>query len=587
MRTFEFVEGTSSKFWNITLSGKSFTVNFGRIGTAGLTQVKEFGSEEQARKEHDKLVAEKLKKGYKETTKAAAPAPAPAPTPAPAPAPKPAPAPAPAATSAPSSAPPAPAGAARTFAYSDASSHKFWNIELQGPRFTVTFGKQGTAGTKQEKTFPDEAAARKEHDKLIAEKLKKGYKETTPRPKAAPASLLEALEAALVEKPDDLVSHMAYADYLTDHDDPRGEFIRIQLRLENPNLKPAERKKFVEQETTLKAKHEKEWLGPLAEWLIDPKPHPRYEWRSLKTEWEWRRGWLDSLKAENYTVNFTRALRDAPAARLLRRLHLAEGAWDEPGDYEPGPDVPEEDGQLALYPLVHATALGNVRTLIVGEPTTPQDEVEGYYNCHDAGEAVSGIIKHMPRLEELLLFAHNVNANDLFSLRTLPHLRELVLYHSHSYPLGRLAKNPALKELRVLRFHPHAIEDYDEGAYIKLAGIRDLVRSTELPALEHLQLRATDAGDKGVREIVDSGILGRLKVLDLRHGVITDKGAELFLNCADARRLEQLNLGHNKITPTMVERMQKAGLKVVADHQRDPASRDDDGEGYLFSGDIE
>src|SRR5262249_41929315 len=154
----------------------------------------------------------------------------------------------------------------------------------------------------------------------------------------------------------------------------------------------------------------------------------------------------------------------------------------------------------------------NVRTLIIGEPTTPQDEVEAYYNCHDSGEAASGLVKHMPRLEELLLFAHRVNANDLFSLRTLPHLRELALYHSHSYPLGRLAKNPALKELRVLRFHPHALEDYEEGAYIKLAGIRDLVRSTELPALEHLQLRATDAGDKGAKEIVDSGILKRLRV---------------------------------------------------------------------------
>ncbi|MGL4554843.1 MAG: WGR domain-containing protein, partial [Gemmataceae bacterium] len=506
MRTFEFVEGTSSKFWNITLSGKTFTVNFGKIGTAGQTQIKEFAGDEAARKEHDKLVAEKVKKGYAETTKAAAPKPAPA-------APPPAPAPAP--ISAPSRVPlaSAPASAVRTFAFSDATSHKFWNIELAGATFTVTYGKQGTAGTKQEKAFADEAAARKEHDKLVAEKVKKGYAETTPKA-AAPASLKDALEAALAEKPDDLASHMAYADYLADHDDPRGEFIRIQLRLEDPALKPAERKKLAAQEAKLKGEHEKQWLGPLGEWLIDPKPHPRYDWRTLKSEWTWRRGWLDTLKVDNHTVNFGRALAHAPAARLLRHLHLGEDAYEEAGDFEPGPDVPEAEGSMALFPLVKATVLGNVRELILGEPGTPEEEGEGYFNCHTNGEAAAGVVKAMPKLEGLRLYAHRVDASQLFSMRTLPELRALVVYHGNSYPLGRLAKNPALKNLQELRFHPHAMDD--DEPYIRLAGIRDLVRSAELPALRNLQIRLTDAGDKGVKEVVDSGILKRLKVLDLR-----------------------------------------------------------------------
>lgn len=65
-RTFEFAEGTSNKFWTISLDGKSHTVNFGRIGTAGQMQSKEFGSEAEAQKSFDKLVAEKVKKGYVE-----------------------------------------------------------------------------------------------------------------------------------------------------------------------------------------------------------------------------------------------------------------------------------------------------------------------------------------------------------------------------------------------------------------------------------------------------------------------------------------------------------------------------------------
>lgn len=66
-REFTFVEGSSSKFWAIEQSGKSFTVTFGRIGTAGQTQTKEFGSEDEAKKAAEKLIAEKTKKGYTES----------------------------------------------------------------------------------------------------------------------------------------------------------------------------------------------------------------------------------------------------------------------------------------------------------------------------------------------------------------------------------------------------------------------------------------------------------------------------------------------------------------------------------------
>ncbi len=67
MRRFELVEGASSKFWQIELQGNMFTVVYGRIGTAGQRQEKTFDDDDKALKEHDKLVAEKTKKGYAET----------------------------------------------------------------------------------------------------------------------------------------------------------------------------------------------------------------------------------------------------------------------------------------------------------------------------------------------------------------------------------------------------------------------------------------------------------------------------------------------------------------------------------------
>ncbi len=54
---------------------------------------------------------------------------------------------------------------------------KFWSIRLDGDSYIVRFGKLGTDGQEQVKSFDDEATAKKEHDKLVAAKVKKGYRE--------------------------------------------------------------------------------------------------------------------------------------------------------------------------------------------------------------------------------------------------------------------------------------------------------------------------------------------------------------------------------------------------------------------------
>ncbi|MDB4992718.1 MAG: ligase, partial [Myxococcaceae bacterium] len=65
-RRFEFVEGGSSKFWEVSVDGSSFTVTFGRIGTAGQTKTKDCDDDADAQAEANKLIAEKTKKGYAE-----------------------------------------------------------------------------------------------------------------------------------------------------------------------------------------------------------------------------------------------------------------------------------------------------------------------------------------------------------------------------------------------------------------------------------------------------------------------------------------------------------------------------------------
>ena len=65
-RYFEFIEGTSSKFWEIRCDGTTFYTRYGKIGTDGQMTQKDFDSPEKAQAEANKLIAEKTRKGYSE-----------------------------------------------------------------------------------------------------------------------------------------------------------------------------------------------------------------------------------------------------------------------------------------------------------------------------------------------------------------------------------------------------------------------------------------------------------------------------------------------------------------------------------------
>jgi DNA ligase-1 len=68
--------------------------------------------------------------------------------------------------------------AARHFEFAEGSASKFWEISQAGNDVTVRFGKIGTQGQTQTRTFDDASAAQKHAEKLIAEKTKKGYLES-------------------------------------------------------------------------------------------------------------------------------------------------------------------------------------------------------------------------------------------------------------------------------------------------------------------------------------------------------------------------------------------------------------------------
>jgi predicted DNA-binding WGR domain protein len=100
----------------------------------------------------------------------------------------------------------------RTFEYRDARSHKFWHIEVEGTRCTVTHGKVGSSEQRQTRDFHSTEKVQAAADKFIAQLLGKGYRETTPSKPAG--NLREAPESAIVENPRDKAAYPALADYL-------------------------------------------------------------------------------------------------------------------------------------------------------------------------------------------------------------------------------------------------------------------------------------------------------------------------------------------------------------------------------------
>jgi predicted DNA-binding WGR domain protein len=65
-RHFEFVEGTSNKFWEVWVEGHEMRTRYGRIGSKGTVTIKTYPDEAGAQKAMEKIIGEKTGKGYVE-----------------------------------------------------------------------------------------------------------------------------------------------------------------------------------------------------------------------------------------------------------------------------------------------------------------------------------------------------------------------------------------------------------------------------------------------------------------------------------------------------------------------------------------
>src|ERR1700678_405892 len=159
----------------------------------------------------------------------------------------------------------------------------------------------------------------------------------------------EAFEQALGENWDDLSTHAAYADWMIDQGDPRGELVRCQLALEDPALSANERAQLAERENHLLRVHAAYWFGKAS--LSRSRAH---------IEWRMERGWLVCLVGQRLNVDDSRKIAQHADMRFLRELDIPSFGWYgtlRKTDRLPGFPFATVDGDhrshapYAIYPL--------------------------------------------------------------------------------------------------------------------------------------------------------------------------------------------------------------------------------------------
>jgi DNA ligase-1 len=153
VRRFHF--GAPVRFWEVALYGSMVKLSFGTTGSATQHKEQSHPTVEAARTAVEELIADKFDDGFIEVDRLSLQPLVPAPSKT-----------APAADR--------PAGA-RHFEFVEGTSNKFWEVWVEGTNTYTRYGRIGSGGQTTTKAFPDEAAARKAADRLIAEKTGKGY----------------------------------------------------------------------------------------------------------------------------------------------------------------------------------------------------------------------------------------------------------------------------------------------------------------------------------------------------------------------------------------------------------------------------
>ena len=419
----------------------------------------------------------------------------------------------------------------------DGKSAKFWEIELDGNSFSVRYGRLGTDGQTSTKTYPDAERAQKEHDKLVASKVRKGYQpvhaESEPSEPPGPEPGHPELEAAIHENPSDLEAWQVYGDWLQTQGDPRGEVLALDVAAEQAD-DPRPKEQWAAQAKELAS-------GLVDRWLPKDLVAATQGNRPCLVL-TWRFGFLESVTArvdydhEGPSVEqMLKGVMKSSASRFLHEIRI--GLTDAEG---------ETTFRREVLAIAKQGRRPSVRRVYVGDFEYP-DETE--ISWTDVG-SVEELYAVFPNLEGLKIQGGGISLGKVAH----PKLRTLIL-HTGGLPseaAGSVAKAtlPALEELEIW----FGSDDYGGDSSIDL--LDPLFQATGFPRLRSLGLMNSEFADELPEALAHSKLLSQLESLDLSMGTMTDDGARILLEHKKAfSHLQRLSVDDNGLSESMVEQL--------------------------------
>lgn len=438
----------------------------------------------------------------------------------------------------------------RRYEFVEGSSKKFWEIELEGESFTTRWGRIGTDGQEKTQDFETAAEARKAHDKLVAEKEKKGYRlvgsdDAAARPLTSKVPDNDALLATLRKSPDDTKSWQVYADWLLEQGETWGEVIGAAARGSPSSKKQAEAR---------------------AALLADAE----------EAELKWKHGVIDSFsfapmeRDEEAPMNVVleRVLKH-PAGHFIRTLSLGL--------------PPSEDGEWHMEELAAAISAAGplplLETLDLSEPSEHMDQ-ESWRRVGD----IHGIWVAAPNLKVLKLRGSGSRGSEesiKLAPIVAPALETLIIFsggldEAAPKEIGA-AKLPSLTHLELM----FGADDY--GNTCTMASLKGLLAGKGLPNLKVLGLKNSEWEEELVEAVAKSSIVQQLEVLDLSMGTLWKKGTEAIVKYASSfEHLKKFILDDNYFEEEHIAAIRQVLKNVEFGEQKAPDDFDGD-EPYRYA----
>lgn len=366
---------------------------------------------------------------------------------------------------------------------------------------------------------------------------------------------------AMVNAPWEDAPRLVYADWLTENDDPRGEFIVLQCRLASGRLAPKDVKAAKVREAELLDAHREEWFGPLEKWLRD---HDSYALSHVKL----RRGFVSSCRLTvQQPDDLSTLFQKAP---LLEELELRGDA------VAPVPQLAQlerldAEGDVAeslLPSLSIASSLARLRLSMKPEQALTLDlsrcpKLESLWFDSDrvtqmklpptlravrwSGDSAALVKVLPPNLTTLGLSGAAVSEALLAVLKRCAPTLEVLALDGAKFGKGQLTTVLGLAWPRLKSLDLSNVGLGVDGA--------KLLAAMKAPQLELLDLTYTRITDVGVVAVLSSPLLGTLKEVSLRANRLTVAAVAPVLKQKHSLRL--LNLKKNALSATELKALEQ------------------------------